>query len=132
MLNNITKIKSIRTAVCFLFIGIAAVVYYNFDPELNKLFTPCLFKAITGYKCPGCGTQRAIYHLLHFDVVNAFFKNPMLVLVLPYLVLGLMFEYTKLGVRSPRVRKVLLGRVVVCISFILVITYWVTRNIFNF
>ena len=36
-----------------------------FNPEESSFFPPCLFHSATGLKCPGCGSQRAIYLLLH-------------------------------------------------------------------
>lgn len=128
--TTLIRIGKILTAVAIL--SIAAIFYYKFNPELVKLFPPCLFKSITGYKCPGCGTQRALHYLLHFDVWNAFLKNPMMVIALPYLIVGLVYEYTPLKYRYPNLRKVLFGRIAIYISFVVVVVYWITRNIFDF
>jgi hypothetical protein len=35
--------------------------------------------------CPGCGSLRAVHHLLHGDVVAAFKLNPLMVASLPVL-----------------------------------------------
>lgn len=39
----------------------------------------------TGIYCPGCGAQRALYHLLHGDIVAALRCNLLLVASLPVL-----------------------------------------------
>ena len=41
------------------------------------LFPPCVWHRWTGLPCPGCGTRRAILHLLHGDVVAGFGLNPL-------------------------------------------------------
>jgi len=46
----------------------------------------CPFHAVTGLHCPGCGSTRATYLLLHGDVAGALAMNA---LVLPALVLVL-------------------------------------------
>ncbi len=46
---------------------------------------------LTGLKCPGCGTARALHCLLHGEVAKAVAFNPILVLAFPLLVLLLLF-----------------------------------------
>ncbi|MGD1053540.1 MAG: DUF2752 domain-containing protein [Candidatus Dormibacteria bacterium] len=48
---------------------------------------PCPFHALTGLWCPGCGSARAIYSLVHLDWSAALARNPLLVVALPYLLL---------------------------------------------
>lgn len=37
---------------------------------------PCLFREITGFQCPGCGTSRMALALMHLDFSAAFSYNP--------------------------------------------------------
>lgn len=60
------------TAVALL---VLAAVYFVFDPNVDGLFPRCGFFVLTGLKCPGCGSQRALHALLHGDVVGAFRLN---------------------------------------------------------
>ncbi|MEE1348254.1 MAG: DUF2752 domain-containing protein, partial [Bacteroidales bacterium] len=60
-----------------------------FDPARSGLFPHCPFLMMTGFKCPGCGSQRAIHSLLHLDFATAFRYNAMLVLSLPFVLLCL-------------------------------------------
>ncbi len=48
------------------FIGLAALFFF-LDPSEHVIFPRCLFNSITGYYCPGCGSQRALHSLLHLD-----------------------------------------------------------------
>lgn len=55
----------------------------RFDPSApDSPFPPCLFNALTGLYCPGCGATRCLHALVHGDVVRALDMNPLLVLVL--------------------------------------------------
>lgn len=59
-------------------------VYAIFDPS-QGFFPRCIFKELTGFDCPGCGSQRAIHALLHGRVVRAWQFNPMVILSIPLL-----------------------------------------------
>lgn len=61
--------------------GLAALVV--FDPSATGFFPPCLFRALTGWQCPGCGSARALHALLHGDVAAAWRANPLAVATLP-------------------------------------------------
>lgn len=39
---------------------------------------PCLFRRFTGLSCPACGTQRALFSLLHGDPLAAWHFNYLL------------------------------------------------------
>lgn len=127
-----SKAKSYKIIAAIILAIVAAVLYYNFNPELVKLFPPCIFKTVTGLKCPGCGSQRAVHYLLHFDIVNAFFRNPLLVLSLPYMLVGFLIEYTRIGKDYPKLKKVLFGKIAAYSAFAITTVYWITRNIFDF
>jgi hypothetical protein len=64
--------------------AIGAVILYRFDPTTVHFYPPCLFHALTGLQCPGCGTTRALHHLLHGDLAGAFRLNAMLFAVAPF------------------------------------------------
>ena len=63
----------------------AAATLFAFNPTSTRLFPPCPFRAATGLHCPGCGSTRAMHHLLHGRVATAFDFNPLLVASLPFM-----------------------------------------------
>ena len=65
------------------------MILYRFDPSTAGFFPPCMFHELTGLQCPGCGTTRALHHLLHGDVAGAFRLNAMLFAVAPFSALAL-------------------------------------------
>lgn len=58
------------------------------DPVTSPRWIQCPFYFFTGLYCPGCGTLRATYQLLHGHLIVALDYNPMYVLMLPYLLYG--------------------------------------------
>lgn len=60
-------------------------VLYRFEPVSAGFYPQCLFHALTGLDCPGCGAARALHALLHGRIAAAFRFNPALLLYLPLL-----------------------------------------------
>ena len=61
--------KIVNLALLFGVIGVA-VLFFVLDPNKNEIFPRCLFHSLTGGYCPGCGSQRALHSLLHFDIAG--------------------------------------------------------------
>ena len=57
------------TACAAVLFGVVAY-YYGHDPSDGGA-PVCAFKYLTGYDCPGCGSQRAFHALLHGRVAEA-------------------------------------------------------------
>jgi hypothetical protein len=122
-LKYLTKI-AILPAVFF-----AGIIYFLFNPENGIYFPQCFFHRFTGLDCPGCGSQRAIHYLLHLQLKEAFFSNPLLVLAIPYVAVYLYFEYFGGKERFPKVYKILFGKTAVITILIVIILFWIGRNI---
>jgi len=64
--------------------GAAALLFlFLLTPSELSWFPKCPFFVLTGYKCPGCGTLRAIHFLLHLNFVEAWRMNPLAVVSIP-------------------------------------------------
>jgi hypothetical protein len=59
-----------------------AAVLFLFDPAAHGFYPSCMFHRTTGLLCPGCGSLRALYHLLHGHLATAFRFNPLLITAL--------------------------------------------------
>lgn len=122
--------KKVSYIFIIAFIGIIGVsILYSFNPEVSKFFPPCMFHYFTGFDCPGCGSQRAIHYLLHLQIKEAFLRNPLLVISIPYLITGIYFEYLGGKQRFPAARKFLFGKKAILIAFCIIVLYWIGRNI---
>lgn len=127
MTKNITKVTVITTIII---VGIA--IYFVFSPEESKYFPQCPFHHFTGLDCPGCGSQRAIHSLLHFKIKDAFLYNPLLVLFIPYIIMGVYMEYFGGKEKYPKMRRILMGRNAILVILVIVILFWIGRNLIKF
>ena len=62
-------------------LGAGAVVFF-FNPSTHGFYPVCLFHALTGWNCPGCGGTRAVYALLHGDWRLALKNNALFIVLL--------------------------------------------------
>lgn len=106
-----------------------AVLYYRFDPARQLVFPPCPFRWLTGYQCAGCGSQRAIYQLLHGHFLTAWSLNPLLVVAIPYLLTGFVLDNTATGLLKEKLRRRLYGLIAIRIVFVLIVGFWIGRNL---
>ena len=104
-------------------------IYYALDPSASTLFPQCTFLQFTGYKCPGCGSQRAIHALLHGDVAAAFRYNALLIIAIPWIALCLYAESRR--TRNPRLYARLNAPLLIWLFLVAVLLWWLLRNIFN-
>lgn len=121
-----------RTLIVILAIAALMVfgfIYYAVDPTSSAVFPQCGFLTLTGYKCPGCGSQRAIHALLNGDVAAAFRYNAMLFIAVPWILLCLFAETQR--VRNPRLYARLHPSVLIWLFLAIVLAWWLLRNIFN-
>ena len=107
--------------------GIA--IYSTFDPSTVRFFPRCTFLTLTGLKCPGCGTQRAIHALLHGNFLEAVRFNAMLVASVPLLAL---YGYAEIVRKSkPRFYNKVNSTPIILTIFVLVVLWWILRNVFG-
>lgn len=105
-------------------VGIIAVVVYlaTHNPESAPALR-CPFKALTGYDCPGCGTQRAVHALFHADFAAAWRYNAAL---MPALVLALAYIVVPQRHASLLYRPGFIAGVAIAI-----VAWWILRNLLS-
>ncbi|MGB7786560.1 MAG: DUF2752 domain-containing protein [Salinimicrobium sp.] len=96
---------------------------------MSAHFPACPFHSITGLLCPGCGSQRALHHLLNFEIGAAFHQNQLLLIAFPYVAAGYAFEMLPLSEKSMRWRNFFFGRKAIIFVLLLVISFWILRNL---
>jgi len=110
-----------------ILVAVIVYMYYQYDPSYSSLAPKCIVRQLTGYDCPSCGVQRAIHSLLHLDVERAFWLNPFIFVVAPYIVLLILTTLCK-GEVFCRMRQYVQRRVVVYSYIALYFIWWVVRN----
>lgn len=114
-----------------VFIVATALLFFILDPGKHIIFPRCVFYSLSGFYCPGCGSQRAIHNLLHLNIAGVVKNN---VLFLPAAVV-IVYHYVhpvinrRLGLRLPNILYmkhtpwVILG---------IVSAFWILRNLSSF
>jgi hypothetical protein len=116
---------------CSLWLGLAAVAgflfFFNPASPGNQFFPKCPFRLLTGLQCPGCGSTRAFYQLLHLHPVAAFKLNPLMVLTLPFIVYGFL-GFTKSALTGKPQRRVFIPPFYLWAWLVLMMFFWIFRN----
>lgn len=99
--------RSLALAASIAAAIILCTVYYRFDPEVSPM-PRCFFKALTGWDCPGCGSQRALHALLHGDAASAWGHNAAIMLLVPLMAFYAVAEWRKSSL--PRLYALLYNR----------------------
>lgn len=97
----------IRKTAPFVVLGF---VYYLWL-RMTHLYIPCIFRLITGYRCPCCGTTTMCVSILRFRFSDAFYANPFIFTTIPFIMFEIVYNvylnYTEK--RMPLWNKALLG-----------------------
>ncbi len=106
-------------------------VFVGFLYYLQGVFTgfyiPCMFHAITGLQCPGCGITTAILSLLRGDLQGAVYANLGLTFLLPILIPLLISIWVRWTLGKPYYGKVTQILSWLCVGALLV--WGIYRNI---
>ena len=94
------KRRGVFTAL-FLVLSAAAALYLAHAGH----GIPCVFRMITGWRCPGCGITTLFLSLLHGDISAAFLANPFLFCTLP--LLAVLYPLAQHGPQNNLFRKAL-------------------------
>ncbi|HEV2883453.1 MAG TPA: DUF2752 domain-containing protein [Pyrinomonadaceae bacterium] len=123
------EIVNLKLTVALIWLTIVAggVYVYVFVPGKTGFFPICPFRALTGFTCPGCGSTRALHHLLHGDVVGAFQLNPFMMVMLP-IMLFVLVRHTLAVIGGGHIRMNQLQPKYIWTLFVVVLFFWIFRN----
>lgn len=107
---------------------VALLVFYaTVDPSTSRYVPRCLFHALTGLECPGCGSQRALHALLMGDFRGAWHYNALVVAGIIPVALYLYAEFTR--IRHPRLYALLNSMPAIVIAGIVIVAWGIGRNL---
>jgi hypothetical protein len=106
---------------------LGSTLLYSFSPSEHSFYPRCIFHALTGWQCPGCGGTRALYHLLHLNFSQAMHYNALVTLAAPVVLAYFLFWYCAV-LRSGRGPNLSLSRPAVACLYVAVLLFGVARN----
>lgn len=112
----------------FSMAAVVAGLLYVFGPHA-PFWPQCLFHRFTGLDCPGCGMTRAAGALVHGRWAEAFRYNPVLMVLLPVLAMGGIWEMIGWLRGRPMPFRFRMGKHLSYGLLGLVLAFWVLRNI---
>lgn len=119
--------KGFVIALVLILIAVISFYFY-FDPSNYELFPKCPFYSATGIYCPGCGSQRAIHHILHGNILAGFRYNLLIFLLLIVLIYeGVIYLFN--AIYKKKLKNIFHYSISTNIILILIILFWVLRNI---
>lgn len=123
------RAKIFTILIIFTAILISTPLYFFADARHSGFFPRCPFFMITGFLCPGCGSQRSVSSLLHGDIKQALHFNVLLVASLPFLLYSSAVGVMNVFRTKIVIQKIFYSPVFVKIVFAVVMLFWVLRNI---
>lgn len=121
-----------RPALAFAGAGVVAAgavaLIASVDPNEPGHYPTCPFLWATGLYCPGCGALRTVHALAHGDVMTALERNPLAVVLLPFVV----FAWVMWGLRIAGVtiwRPTLIPVRWIWTLLVAILGFWVLRNV---
>ena len=105
-------------AAVVLAVSAAGVFFlYRYYPRWQHFFPPCPFHELLHWYCPGCGSTRATYCLLHGDLTGVLRYNP---IYLPTLFFVVLLVFQNKWSRKP---------VIVRTYIVILVLFWILRNL---
>ena len=111
-------------AVMLAVVAMFCWYYYTHDPSGGKA-PRCLFKLVTGYECPGCGSQRAFHSLLHGDIAAAWHYNPFVFFAVPTAIFYIIVENGREA--WPRLHARAVHPAILTAILLAIIAWWIFR-----
>ena len=114
-----------KTIYLFIIIGLIYLILTHF----TNFYIPCPIHFITDFYCPGCGITRMILAILRLDFYKAFRYNPLLFILMPFIIILLIdYIYSNYKNKTPLYKKI--DNKIWYILIIILVIYGILRNIF--
>ena len=104
-----------------------AAYLFLFEPGKTGFFPPCIFRLLTGFTCPGCGSTRAMHQFVHGHFLAAFELNPLLLIAIPFLLFAFL-RYSVIVMRGGVPRHNVLPAPYIYGIFFVILSFWIFRN----
>ena len=106
-------------------------LYYFVNPLSEHFPLKCIWLDLTGTQCPACGFQRALYALLHRNLLGALTYNYFFVISIPYALLAILATWYNYKNKFDGLRNFVYHRYTLKAYIVLYFSWWIVRNILN-
>ncbi|HEX3799128.1 MAG TPA: DUF2752 domain-containing protein [Verrucomicrobiae bacterium] len=114
-------------ALAFPALAVAGVLFY-FNPSQNSFYPRCSLYVTTGIFCPGCGSSRAAFALLHGHLLTAMHDNLLFVLAMP-IIAAYLFLSAKRWLKYEPLPRLILSPLMLKLLIAITVLFTVLRNI---
>ena len=111
-----------------LLFGVTAFLFFSINPSEIGFFPKCPLYSITGIYCPGCGSQRAIHDVLHFNIKEVIGHNLLFLLALFIAIYHFTIEGINLITKN-KINNILYHPKTPIILLVIIIIFWILRNV---
>lgn len=127
-----TTTPAVYRYAAVIFMDVVAMLWFILSdiPRGTPHFIVCIFKNLTGYPCPACGTTRGLKFFFHLMPCEAFMMNPIAVLVGTAMVVVLIWSIRDLVVGQPSMFNVARKKIPWYLIFLIVI-FLIFNEIWN-
>lgn len=116
--------KEVKKLILILSIGFGYAVWCIY----TGMHIPCIFNKLTKLKCPACGATHMILALFHGDIANAFAYNPVLLILLPFILLLYIINEIRY-IRCGRRKLTFLENTGTIFCIIILLLFGIIRNV---
>ena len=113
--------------LALLLLGLVFYFYQNNPAHSNTIYSKCFVNNVTGFNCPGCGGQRALHALLHFNFKQAAQLNVFIFIFIP--LLGYLFLKAILAPFQVQLPDLSPSYKSIIIILVLLIVFTIIRNL---
>ncbi|MCF6356733.1 MAG: DUF2752 domain-containing protein [Draconibacterium sp.] len=120
--------KKIINLVLLIVFAAMAVLFFILNPAKHEIFPKCVFHTVTGYYCPGCGSQRAIHSLLHLNFAGVVDNNFLFLPAVFLLIYHYSFAFLNKKFRW-KLPNIFYFKSTPWIILVIIILFWILRNL---
>lgn len=125
MKKIIDAVKFHKPEIVVLMLGTVYLLWYAW----TGLGIPCVFRKVTGFRCPGCGVTHMVLHMVKLDFRAAYHDNPLIFMSIPFLLFEIILEEYRKYRRS---RMPVWNNVLLFTYLFIIIVFGIYRNIYGF
>lgn len=118
-----------KILILITILSLLMILYFFADARNSLIFPRCIFNAVTGLYCPGCGSQRALSSLLHGELWQAINYNALFILCLPLLCYSSLIAVINISRKEQLVQHIFYSTLFVKVFLAAVIIFWIVRNL---